>query len=194
MEGPGPLCLTCADLDHLVFLPSGNTALSRRARAASGLSAVVVRFSRARKRYERHGLLVEEEALGSAEEHCLADEEVRARRRERAVARRAELDEAYELQLADEIVQLFPSCPSERAKAIARHTGRRGSGQVGRSAAAREFDPDALSLAVAASIRHENTSYDHLLMTGMAPQEARATVQHDVEQVLEAWRSPRQDN
>jgi hypothetical protein len=50
MEGEGPLCLTCADLDHLVFLPRGDAALTRRAREESGLSAVVVRFSRARRR------------------------------------------------------------------------------------------------------------------------------------------------
>jgi hypothetical protein len=39
MEGPGPLCLGYADLDHLVFLPAGNAALSRRAKQASRLSA-----------------------------------------------------------------------------------------------------------------------------------------------------------
>jgi len=63
MEGPGPLCLHCADLDHLVYLAAGDAALTRRANRASGLSAVVVRFSRARGRYERQGLLVEDEAL-----------------------------------------------------------------------------------------------------------------------------------
>jgi len=60
MEGARPLCLICADLDHLVYLPRGDTALTRRARKHSALSAVVVRFSRARKRYERQGVLVEE--------------------------------------------------------------------------------------------------------------------------------------
>jgi hypothetical protein len=60
MDDAGPLCLTCVDLDHLTYLPSGDAALSRRARKASGLSAVVVKFSRARERYERQGILVEE--------------------------------------------------------------------------------------------------------------------------------------
>src|SRR5664280_2335353 len=55
MEGDGPLCLICADLDHLVFLPAGDAALTRRAKKASGLAAVVVRFSRSRGRYERRG-------------------------------------------------------------------------------------------------------------------------------------------
>jgi hypothetical protein len=62
MDDGGPVCMACADLDHLVFVPSGDAALTRRARAASRLSAVVVRFSRARKRYERQGVLVEDAA------------------------------------------------------------------------------------------------------------------------------------
>src|SRR5215470_2971111 len=83
----GALCLACADLDHLVFLPSGEMALTRRARKHSTLAAVVLKWSRARKRYERQGLLVEEQALQQAEEECLADDEARARRREREAER-----------------------------------------------------------------------------------------------------------
>ena len=89
MDEPGPLCLACADLDHLVFLPAGDAALTRRAKKASGLSAVVVRWSRTRKRYERQGLLVDEPALEQAEQQCLADEEARMRRRDRDRERRA---------------------------------------------------------------------------------------------------------
>ena len=46
----GPVCLASADMDHLVFLSSGDAALTRRAKQHSPLSTVVVRFSRARKR------------------------------------------------------------------------------------------------------------------------------------------------
>src|SRR6202047_3391035 len=67
MDGRRPLCLRCADLDHLVYLPRGDTALTRRARKHSALSAVVVRFSRSRGRYERQGVLIEEAALDQAE-------------------------------------------------------------------------------------------------------------------------------
>ena len=63
VEGKGALCLACADLDHLAFLPSGDAALTRRARKHLTLSAVVLKWSRARKRYERQGLLVEEQAV-----------------------------------------------------------------------------------------------------------------------------------
>ena len=60
----GALCLACADLDHLVFLPAGDAAVTRRARKCSALAAVVLKWSQARKRYERQGLLVEPQALG----------------------------------------------------------------------------------------------------------------------------------
>ena len=73
MEDGRPLCLRCADLDHLAYLPRGDTGLTRRARKYSSLSAVVVRFSRTRKRYGRQGVLVEQAALDRAEEECQAD-------------------------------------------------------------------------------------------------------------------------
>jgi hypothetical protein len=66
MQDDQPHCLRCAQLDHLVFLPAGDAKRTRRAHRASTLTAVVVRFSRARKRYERQGLLVEPAALDAA--------------------------------------------------------------------------------------------------------------------------------
>jgi len=54
MEKEKPLCLECADLDHLVYLQRGDAALTRRSRKYSNLSAVVVRFNRSRHRYVRH--------------------------------------------------------------------------------------------------------------------------------------------
>jgi hypothetical protein len=59
MENPGPACLGCVGLDDLEFLPAGDALLSRRVKAKSTRCAVVVRFSRSRRRYERQGLLVE---------------------------------------------------------------------------------------------------------------------------------------
>jgi hypothetical protein len=190
MEGPGPLCLWCADLDHLVFLAAGDAALTRRAKKASGLSAVVVRFSRTRGRYERQGLLVEEDALVQAERACLADEEVRHRHRhrQRDEARREAHDVAFQEGLAQEIIRLFPGCPPERAEAIARHAGQRSSGRVGRTAAGRALDPEAVTLAVAASVRHLDTPYDKLLMSGVPRSEARSRIQPDVQERLDGWR------
>ena len=39
----GALCLECADLDHLVFLPPGDATLTRRATKESRLIAVVLK-------------------------------------------------------------------------------------------------------------------------------------------------------
>ncbi|MGH9231587.1 MAG: DUF2293 domain-containing protein [Acidimicrobiales bacterium] len=189
MEGPGPLCMRCADLDHLVFLPAGDAALTRRAKKASRLSAVVVRFSRSRKRYERQGILVEDEALTRAERECLADEAARRARREREAARRAEQDVELQAAFAREITRLFPGCPPARAKAIAHHAATPRSGRVGRSAAGRALDPDAVEPAVAAAVRHGDTRYDELLMSAVPRAEARDQVRSDVHRVLDAWRS-----
>lgn len=188
MEDAGPLCLDCADLGHLEFLPSGDAAMTRRAKKASGLSAVVVRWSRSRKRYERQGILAEREAIEQAEQECLSDAEVRARCRERDQARRADEDVHFQAAFAEAILAQFPHCPADRAQTIARHAATRSSGRVGRSAAGRALDPDAVRLAVAASVRHEDTGYDELLMSGIDRQSARDRVYDDIENVLESWR------
>jgi hypothetical protein len=190
LEDDAPHCLACMDLDHLVFLPAGNTALTRRARKESTLSAVVVRWSRARKRYERQGVLVEQPALELAEEQCLADSDVRARQRERAREKRVVEDVEFQQRMATEISRLFPRCPADRAQAIANHAGTRSSGRVGRSAAGRALEEKAITLAVVASIRHENTPYDELLMAGVARSEARDRIREQLDQVLESWREP----
>jgi hypothetical protein len=190
MEGDGPLCLVCADLDQLVFLPAGDAALTRRAKKASGLAAVVVRFSRSRGRYERQGVLVEEEALAQAEVACLADQEARAKRRLRQEEQRSVEDDSFKVLLSQEINRLFPGCPPKRAEVIAAHAGSRGTGRVGRSAAGRALDPDAVTRAVVASVRHSDTEYDQLLMSGVARAEARDSVRSDIQDVLDAWRTP----
>lgn len=187
MEDAGPLCLACADMDHLIFLPSGDAALTRRAKQASRLSAVVVRWSRSRKRYERQGILAEEAAIQQAEEQCLADEDVRLRRRERDRERRAKEDVEFQARMAGEIRRLFPGCPKKRATTIAEHAGLRGSGRVGRSAAAQALDERAITLAVVASVRHEDTDYDVLLMSGVPREEARDQVRPVIDQVLGTW-------
>jgi hypothetical protein len=110
-EDRGALCLTCADLDHLILLPSGEAALARRSRKHSKLSAVVLKWSRARKRYERQGLLVESEGLEQAEEECAADSEARQAARARAARRRAELDKEYVRRFAQQISEMYPNCP-----------------------------------------------------------------------------------
>ncbi|MFI5981032.1 DUF2293 domain-containing protein [Streptomyces sp. NPDC051555] len=184
-----PRCLDCADLGHLVYLPRGDAALTRRARTGSSLCAVVVRFNKRHRRHERQGLLVEEPALARAEAACLADAEARARRRARDRLRRAAEDTRFTALFAAEIARLFPGCPPERALAIAAHASLRGSGRVGRSAAGRALSEQAVSVAVRAAIRHEDTEYDALLMAGVQRFEARARLAPRIEAVLASWRS-----
>ncbi len=183
----GALCLACADLDHLLFLPSGNAALTRRARKHSILSAVVLKWSRTRKRYERQGLLVEAQGLEKAEEECLADSEIRGRRREREAVRREELDRQYVDQFSARVRELFPGCPAGREREIAEHACRKYSGRIGRSASAKAMDEEAVRLAMMAHVRHRESKYDELLARGYDRWEARVAVEGAVRGVLQRW-------
>ena len=187
-DGKGALCLCCADLDHLVFLPAGDAALTRRAKKDSGLSSVVLKWSKARKRYERQGLLVENEALEKAEQECEGDAEQRELRRARATLRRAELDREFVGQFAERVRALYSSCPPGREQAIAEHACRKYSGRVGRSAAAKSLADEAVHLAVLAHIRHTETAYDRLLVGGLERAEARARVKSEVFRIGDAWK------
>ena len=185
----GAVCLSCADLDHLVYLPSGDTALTRRARKNSRLSAVVLKWSRARKRYERQGLLVEEKALETAEAECLADKDAREAAGVRAAERRKEVDAQYVNSFARRVRKIFPHCPAGRETVIAAHACLQYSGRVGRSSSAKALDESAVRLAVAAHVRHSETHYDDLLMEGQDRFDARERVQLKVEEILENWES-----
>lgn len=182
-----PLCMTCGDLDHLVFLPSGDAALSRRSKKHSKLWAVVVRFSRTRKRYERQGLLVSEEALERAEQECLGDEAQRLVHREQGALRRKREDKALVQKMIDELKVMYPRISSRDALRIASHTAVRGSGRVGRSAAGQALNERALELAATAYVRHNHTNYDELLMRGVERGTARETIFCEVEKVLDLW-------
>ena len=189
VDRDAPLCLNCADLGHLTFLPAGDATVTRRATKHSPLRAVVVRWSNSRKRYERQGILVTLEAIDQAEADCVRDEEGRARQRESAAARREVADLAYTQTVAATIAEQFPGCPAGEAQQIAAWTCQKHSGRVGRSAAAKQLDPDALLLAVQAHVRHNHTPYDALLMRLGDRNAARASVRAAIDAVLRRWRA-----
>ena len=83
---------------------------------------------------------------------------------------------------------MYPGCPAEEAEKIARHTAERGSGRVGRSAAGRNLEEQALELAVAAWIRHRWTEYDTLLANESYRSNARELVRHRVWEVVDRWK------
>ena len=184
----GALCLPCADLDHLAFLPAGDAALTRRSTKYSTLTAVVLKWSRARKRYERQGILVEETALQRAEQECLSDADARALRQAREAERRAELDQEYILHFAARVRELYPACPLGREQEIAQHACQKYSGRVGRSASAKKLDEKAIHLAVIAHIRHAETNYDELMAQGWERFEARDEVEDQIKKVLSTWK------
>lgn len=182
MEAEQPLCLACARLDDLEYLPAGDAALTRRATKYGKdgkygeRTAVVVRFSRSRGRYERQGVLVEKAALEKAEKECAEDAGDRAKVRIAAAAQRQKQDRVLVEQWAARIGGLFPRCPPAEAAAIAGHAAVRGSGRVGRTAAGRQLEEQAVAAAVAAAVRHRHTDYDELLATGVERAAARQQV------------------
>jgi hypothetical protein len=148
---------------------------------------VVVKWSRARKRYERQGLLVEDEALERAEKECAADEDARKLARARAAARRDELDLEYIRSFAGRVREIYPFCPTGRERLIAEHACRKYSGRVGRSAVAKTLDKETVRLAVTAHVRHAETSYDDLLLDGVERWDAREKVYSNVSRILDRW-------
>ncbi len=186
-KGKRSLCLACAGLAHLTFLPRGDLALTRRASKHSILHAIVVR--RVRGRLERQGMLVENEALQRAARECQADAPVRARARAKAAVRRAVVDERYLREFTQRLGELFPGCPASQREAIAKHTCEKYSGRIGRSAAAVRFESRAIEVAIKAHIRHHHTKYDELLDRGVARKKARSKVHRAIKKKFEAWRS-----
>ena len=183
----GAICLPCADLDHLEFLPTGDAALTRRAKQASALWAVVLKWSRSRRRYERQGLLVEQNALETAETACIADAPARAARAHARAEAAQVADRQYVEQFAEEVRRRYPACPAGRERPIAEHACRKYSDRIGRTAAAKSFDGMAIDLAVLAHIRHTETEYDRLLTQGTDRHEARSRVAGPVEAIVRRW-------
>jgi hypothetical protein len=186
-------CLDCADLAHLVYLPAGDATLTRRATKHSRLAAVVVRWSTARKRYERQATLVEEDALERAEAESLSDADQREARRTREAERRERLDAQYVRDFARAIRDRYPAIPEGADLPIAEHACQKYSGRIGRSAAAKDLSVEAVDLAVRAHIRHRWTAYDELLMSGRDRADARAAVRSDVDAIVSRWREAASD-
>jgi hypothetical protein len=191
VENQRTLCLDCADLGHLEFLPRGDVAITRRASKHSPLRAVVVEWSRTRKRYERQGILVTGQAIRTAEAESLADADVRARTRERAAARREADEPAFLASITAALRTQFPGCPAAEAATIAAWACTKHSGRVGRTAAAKALDPAPLRLAVIAHLRHEHTPYDRLLMRHGDRRLAREEVRPQIDEILRRWETPR---
>jgi hypothetical protein len=180
-------CVKCGGLENLEFLPSGNTALTRRANALSALKYVVLKFSRVRKRYERQGILASPEILDQARRECEADEAARESKRQASAARREKQETTHLAAFAARIRELYPSAPDGVEHEIAAHACRKHSRRVGRSAFAKELSPESIHLAVRAHIRHRHTSYDRLMSSGAERPDARLLVAARIEETTRRW-------
>jgi hypothetical protein len=58
---------------------------------------------------------------------------------------------------------------------------------VGRSAAAKALDEEAVRPAVIAHVRHAETNYDELLLKGIERLDAREKVYPEVSRILDRW-------
>jgi hypothetical protein len=181
------LCLHCAKLADLEFLPRGDVALTRRASKHSTRRAIVVEWSRRRKRYERQGTLVVGGAIRRAQEECELDAVQRARKRSLAAEQRKLSDQAYIELFAKAVRSQFPSAPAGVEQTIAQHACEKHSGRVGRSASAKALDPQKVKLAVIAHVRHLHTDYDKLITKYGDKQMARDAIQDRMRQVIEQW-------
>ena len=135
-------------------------------------------------------MLVETSGLEKAERECLEDADERASARVRGAERRRKQDVELAAQMTKQISMLFPGCPASEVAEIAAHTARRGSGRVGRTAAGRNLEEGAMTLAVVAAIRHKHTRYDELLASGIDRVSARERIAVVAEEILARWRNP----
>jgi hypothetical protein len=189
-EAGKPLCLDCALFGDLELLPSGDVALTRRATSYSRKRAVVLEWSRRRRRFERRGTLVEPAARRRAAVDGEADATVRAHQRVLAAARREVEDRAFVDAFAAAVLALFPGCPRAEAREIAGHACAKHSGRVGRTAAAKELETEAVRLAVIAHVRHTHTDYDRIITRTRDKRGSRSRIREGVDDVLRRWARP----
>lgn len=181
-------CLGCAGLADLIYLPSGDPALTRRTSKLSPRVVVAVAWNRRRKRWERRGTLVEADALAEAEVECAVDADRRAASREKARLRAEAADRLYREQFAAAIREEFPGLDPGTAARIAEHACEKHSGRVGRTAAAKTLDREMVTLAVIAHARHLHTDYDDLRDAGLNKRDSRRIISPQVKALLEEWR------
>lgn len=184
-------CAKCGGAGHLVLVPSGDAALTRRVARLSPEVRLLVTWNARRKRWERRGTLVAPEAMAEAQAMCAMDEDTRAGAREKAQAREDIKDKEYVEEFAAAIRAQFPGLDPAVCTVIANHACEKHSGRVGRTAGAKQLDPDLVVRAVIAHARHLHTEYDSLRDVGMNKRDSRDLIRKDIHALLAEWRRPR---
>lgn len=181
-------CFNCSPFIGYVMLPPGDAAMTRRSKKHSTLCGVVLAWNQRRKRYERRGQLVEEEAIEKARMDCVADQATRNLKNKKAAVIREQKDLEYIAAFALKIRAEYPNCPKNREYEIAKHACQKYSGRVGRTADAKQFDTKMINLAVEAHIRHAETTYDHEFGKGRVKKEIRAAIRPNIDYIIRKWK------
>lgn len=182
------ICFSCSPFTRYSLLPPGNVALTRRSKKHSALCGVVLVWNQRRRRYERKGQYVEAEAIQKAQQECDADKEKREQKNKKAALAREVDDAAYVHAFGLAIRAYFPRCPHKREFAIAAHACEKHSGRVGRTANAKQFDPQMIERAVEAHIRHVETDYDTQFGKGKGKREIRADLSYSIKSIMRSWK------
>jgi hypothetical protein len=183
------VCMECAEMKKLVFLKSGDHALTIRSKKLSASADIVLKWNSARKRYYRTGMMVEKSALEKAKKMCMSDIGERLLARKKAALRAEKSDLIYVKSFAEKILILYPGSGKKNAQKIAEHACRKYSGRVGRSGRAKKLEEKPIRLSVRAYVRHKMTSYDKLFEKGYKKEEARMKVNPRVDKKVELWKT-----
>jgi hypothetical protein len=182
------LCFNCSPFRSYTLLPPGNVAMTRRSKKHSTLCGVLLEWNQRRRRYERKGQYVEQQAIEKARVECEVDAEKRKLKNAKAAVVRAEQDKTFIRDFSTAIRLRYPSAPQNRENKIAAHACEKHSGRVGRSAGAKEFDPEMIDRAVEAHIRHQETNYDNEFGKGKRKREIRGDLKFEIKQLMAKWR------
>jgi hypothetical protein len=168
--------------DGFTFIPSGNAARTRLAKATPGAIEAVAWHRK--WGWIGVGCFVPTGAVAGIEGRLAATEDRRARQREQGRKYREKQEAEYRREFADALRRLFPRMPKPDVEAITRHTTEVGAGTVGRTRL-RDLEEKVL-LATIAHIRHTYTDYDELVSLGK--REAREMVRDRIDRKLARWR------
>ena len=183
----GTLCLSCADLAHLLYVPRMDVPLSTVIEKHSRLMVDLYQWNRYRKRHEPKGYLVDLPALLNAEEECLPDAEISVRRVQREAEWRRRFDRKFVERFAQAVRTFFPGCPDGEEHQIAAGACLQFGGTTGRRKPRSRPDELSVRMAVISYVRLRLTSYQELLASGYERWQARDAVDYTVNEVLSRW-------
>lgn len=182
------ICFNCSEFRYLTLLKPGDAAMTRRSKKHAEKCAVLYQWNQRRKRFERLGQYVDQNAIELARAECEGDKNDRAKKNETAAIKRAEQDKIYIATFAESIRGRYAKMPLKREFEIAKHACEKHSGRVGRTANAKNFDIEMIDLAVEAHIRHKETNYENEFGKGLIKKEIRTKVKLDINNIKRKWR------